>query len=230
MARKKSGAFGKVLEFIGLVDDDEPRDTYEDEYESGNYGRPQTYAPQRAQARPRQQELTAARRSSAYQPTRTPQMRRSTSASRFDQPARAQSSSARRSNAFIERVDERENRYDYSPRPASRFDSAGDGESRFDAPAQRSAQRPAAPRARTVMFTLHNLEDCCDVIDNLILGNTVVLTLDDLDPKLMQRALDTLSGAVFALHAIIRKASERTYLVAPAGVEVNETYDVDRRF
>jgi FtsZ-interacting cell division protein YlmF len=46
----------------------------------------------------------------------------------------------------------------------------------------------------------------------------------------MQRAVDTLSGAVFALHATIRKASERTYLIAPSGVEVNETYDMDRRF
>ena len=39
-----------------------------------------------------------------------------------------------------------------------------------------------------------------------------------------------LSGAVFALHATIRKASDKTYLIAPSGVEVNETYDVDRRF
>ena len=80
------------------------------------------------------------------------------------------------------------------------------------------------------MFALHNLEDCCDVIDNLILNNTVVLTMDELDPKIIQRAVDTLSGAVFALHATIRKASDRTYLIAPMNVEVNETYDVDRRF
>ena len=68
MARKKSGGFGKVLEFIGLVDDEEPRETYDDEYESGNYGRQQTYAPQRAQrtqasSRPRQ-ELTIRRSTS----------------------------------------------------------------------------------------------------------------------------------------------------------------------
>ena len=45
-----------------------------------------------------------------------------------------------------------------------------------------------------------------------------------------KRQVDTLSGAVFALHATIRKASDKTYLIAPSGVEVNETYDVDRRF
>ena len=58
----------------------------------------------------------------------------------------------------------------------------------------------------------------------------MVLTLDDLDPKLTQRAVDTLSGAVFALNATIRKASEKTYVIAPSTVEVNETYDVERRF
>lgn len=232
MARKKSGGFGRVLEFIGLVDDEDPRDTYEDEYESGNYGRTQAYAPQRTQrapaSRPRQ-ELTPARRS-AYEPTRTPRMSRSTSSSRFDQPQRSAQSAPRRTSAFVERVDDRANRYDYSPRAsASRFGGLDDdlGSSAELTP---RASRGSAPRQRTVMFTLHNLEDCCDVIDNLILGNTVVLTLDDLDPKLMQRAVDTLSGAVFALHATIRKASERTYLIAPAGVEVNETYDMDRRF
>ena len=80
------------------------------------------------------------------------------------------------------------------------------------------------------MYSLHALEDCCEVIDNLINGTTIVLTIDELDGHLMQRAVDTLSGAVFALHAIIRKASDKTYLIAPNGVEVNETYDVDRRF
>ena len=234
MARKKSGGFGKVLEFIGLVDDEEPRETYEDEYESGNYGRPQTYAPQRAQrtqaARPRQ-ELTTRR--STYEPTRTPRMSRTTSNSRFDQPVRSAQnpqSAQRRSNAFIERVDERSNRYDYSPRTASRFGSLEEGGERYEDAPQRTSRSSAASRPRTVMFTLRNLEDCCDVIDNLILNNTVVLTLDDLDAHLIQRAVDTLSGAVFALHATIRKASERTYLIAPSGVEVNETYDVDRRF
>ena len=85
-------------------------------------------------------------------------------------------------------------------------------------------------RQRTLMCSLNTLEDCCDVIDSLIAGNVVVLTLDEIDPKLTQRAIDTLSGAVFALSATIRKASDRTYVLAPNTVEVNETYDVERRF
>lgn len=236
MARnKKSGGFNKVLEFIGLVDDEDPRDSYQDEYESGNYGRAQTYAPQRAprtQAQTRsRQEVPARRSASAYEPTRTPRMSRSSSMdSRFDSSGRALST-ARRSSSYQDRNDDRTGRYDYTPR-TSRFGSLDEdtsprytGESAVQRPA-----RNAGARQRTVMFSLHNLEDCCDVIDNLILNNTVVLTMDNLDDRLMQRAVDTLSGAVFALHATIRKASERTYLIAPANVEVNETYDMDRGF
>ena len=115
MARKKSGGFGKVLEFIGLVDDEEPRETYDDEYESGNYGRPQAYAPQRtqrAQEQPRQE--VSRRYSSSYEPTRTPRMNRSasSSSSRFDSRS-SQSSTQRRSTSSSA------GRYDYSPRPAS---------------------------------------------------------------------------------------------------------------
>jgi len=121
--------------------------------------------------------------------------------------------------------------YDYSPRTsaASRYAS--------EQPAGQLQQRQApqrntrvSARTRTVMFSLHTLEDCCAVIDELIANNTVVLTMDEMDGHLMQRAVDTLSGAVFALSANIRKASDKTYLITPMSVEVNEAYDVERRF
>ena len=218
---KKGGGFGRVLEFIGLVDDEDPQDIYEDEYQSGNYGRQQAYAPQPRQPRQpqRQTAMTTRRAAPAYEPTRTPRMNRNGTPSRFDQPQqRASAPVPRRAGAQPERP----TRYDYTPR-TSRFGSLEDSPSDV----QRSAPRSTG-RQRTVMFSLHSLEDCCDVIDNLILSNTVVLTMDELDARLMQRAVDTLSGAVFALHATIRKASERTYLIAPSGVEVNETYDMGR--
>ena len=74
------------------------------------------------------------------------------------------------------------------------------------------------------MYSLRTLKDCCKVIDELIANNTVVLTMEEMDGSLMQRALDTLSGAAFALNANIRKASDRTYLLAPTSVDVNEGY------
>lgn len=250
MARNKNGAFGKVLNFIGLVDDEDPRDTYGEEYQGDNYGRQKNYVPQRNQRstrpQPQQRQEVARRYPSAYEPTRAPRMNRSTGYENRYEPARGNaprsSAPARRSNAFVERVDDdRAGRYDYSPRrTTSRFGSVDDNNyadnsnvpvSRF---AAESAPQPRRTRGddrqRTVMFSLHALEDCTDVIDSLILNNTVILTLENLDPRLMQRAVDTLSGAVFALHATIRKASDQTYLIAPATVEVNDIYETDRRF
>ncbi len=215
---KKGGGFGRVLELIGLVEEDDPQDIYEDEYQSGDYGRQQSYVPPRQPVRPPQNSSMVPRRS--YDSARpTARTNRSNGRSRFDQPTRSAP------NRRAPQSEPRQGRYDYTPRSSSRFGNLDDA----PADVQRSAPRGSS-RPRTVMFTLRNLEDCCDVIDNLIVSNTVVLTMDELDVRLMQRAVDTLSGAVFALHATIRKASEHTYLIAPAGVEVNETYDADSRY
>lgn len=228
MARKQSGGLNKLLNFIGLVDDEDTRDTYGEEYSSDNYGRRPAYTPPRQSARssrvtPRQAQPRLS------QPTARP--------SRYDSGSRYDAGRAPRSYD------------DYRPAARSRFDDPGYGNPRAPRQASRFSQQPDAgygnppqraamaprnarvsPRSRTVMYSLHSLEDCCEVIDQLIANNTVVLTMDELDGRLLQRAVDTLSGAVFALHASIRKASDRTYLVAPMSVEINEAYDMDRRF
>ena len=69
MARNKSGGFNKLLNFIGLVDDEDTQDTYGEEYSSDNYGRRAAYTPAR------QQRTTAAassRTSSKKQSTAEP--------------------------------------------------------------------------------------------------------------------------------------------------------------
>ena len=52
MARKKSGGFNRILNFIGLVDDEDSRDTYGEEYSGDNYGRRQPYTPPRQSGLP----------------------------------------------------------------------------------------------------------------------------------------------------------------------------------
>lgn len=236
MARK-SGGFNKILNFIGLVDEGDPNDTYGEEYQSGNYGRQQPYVP----AGNRQRPAGSASRQSASRPQNSrrslPEPQRT---SRYDDRATAstnrsrnyadydenRTSSRRTTSRFADEVPS----YDYSPRTerTSRYASE-------PAPAPAQSRTPSrsprvSARTRTVMFSLHTLEDCCAVIDELIANNTVVLTMDEMDGHLMQRAVDTLSGAVFALSANIRKASDKTYLITPMTVEVNEAYDVERRF
>lgn len=220
MARTKSGGFSKILEFIGLVDDEETNDIYDDEYESEDYGRSQSYTPRRdTRARDRERPQMTRRRSS-YEPsrptarpqTRAPQSGR-VSDSRTSQTKRSASAPSGRTSS----------RFDYNPR-SSRFDEPASAPQN-EAPVRESR---SSARQRTVMYSIRALEDCCDVIDNLILNNTVLLNMEELDNTVMQRSVDTLSGAVFALHATIRKVSERTYLIAPMNVEVDEAYS-DRR-
>ena len=252
MARKQSGGLNKLLNFIGLVDDEDTRDTYGEEYSGDNYGRQAAYTPAR-----QNRASTSSRAASSRQSTqrRLPDSgtRSRYDDSRFDSGSRYESRYESRGAASTGR--QTRGYDDYRPgerRTASRFDDSSYASSRDQRPASRYDQPDAryggsgsgnnalqratpqrmrvSPRSRTVMYSLHTLEDCCEVIDQLIANNTVVLTMDELDGHLLQRAVDTLSGAVFALHASIRKASDKTYLVAPMSVEINEAYDMDRRF
>ena len=59
MARKQSGGFNKLLNFIGLVDDEDPRDTYGEEYSGDNYGRQSAYTPRQHFQRPEHKAPTA---------------------------------------------------------------------------------------------------------------------------------------------------------------------------
>ena len=52
MARNKSGGFNKLLNFIGLVDDEDTQDTYGEEYSGDNYGRRAAYTPARQSRTP----------------------------------------------------------------------------------------------------------------------------------------------------------------------------------
>ena len=242
MARNKSGGLNKLLNFIGLVDDEDNRDTYGEEYSSDNYGRQAAYTPNRTQrvqtgtrAATQRQSQSASRRLPESTPSRSRYESRYDSRSASTDRASVRGYDDYRSTE--RRASSRFEESDYgtrAPRTSSRY--AQQPESRYgssNVPQRREPQRApmrVSQRSRTVMYSLHSLEDCCEVIDQLIANNTVVLTMDELDGRLLQRAVDTLSGAVFALHASIRKASDKTYLVAPMSVEVNEAYDLDRRF
>lgn len=232
MARKTSGGFNKLLNFIGLVDDEDTRDTYGEEFSGDNYGRQAAYSPSR---QPRRADTRTPQRSSA--PRRLPEPSRGReTAGRYGarEPARGYDDYRASERRTPSRFDDT-GYDDYSrrtaPRQPSRYSQQPDSRYGGNLPQRAPQQRVrVSQRSRTVMYSLHSLEDCCEVIDQLIANNTVVLTMDELDGRLLQRAVDTLSGAVFALHANIRKASDKTYLIAPMSVEVNEAYDFDRRF
>ena len=83
------------------------------------------------------------------------------------------------------------------------------------APRRDSLRAERSYENRTVMLSLNTLEDCCDIIEQLVLHNTVVLSMDTGDAAMERRVLDTLAGAAFALGGNIRRASSNTYLLVP---------------
>lgn len=221
MARNQSGGFNKFLNFIGLVDDDRPENRIDD-YGTGSYGRQDAYVPSRQRGDSR--SAAPSRRSIPAQGGRSnygsaPRRGYGEDESRY--------SSSRRSARF------EDDNQDFAPqqRPArsrSRFEENDDPIE--SAPAPAPAQRPSRNTGRTVMFSLANLKDANMVITSLVKGNTIVMTLDTEDEHLKERIIDTLSGAVFALDATIRKASYQTYLLAPKSVNVRAAYEVDDQF
>ena len=232
MARNGSGFFNKFLNVIGLVD--EPQDEgYGDRYANGRSaqtGRPSTYVPRQQNSR-----TADTRRRTVIQDER-PQANRYGAAS---QPARNRYNDDINEGFTVRRTpaDDLEDEFD-TPKaterrqePARRT-AAVEPVRSANAPVPRqqgNAMSRNGGAARTVMFNLKSLEECSEVVDTLIANNIVLLMLDQLDDRMTQRVVDTLSGAAFALHATIRKASDRTYLIAPRTVEVNDPSYYGRR-
>lgn len=130
------------------------------------------------------------------------------------------------------------NRFSQPARPAaeSRRPRSGEGRPRFRAESHPQsgslarADRKLKVSSSTMVYYLHSLSECSSVIQDLISGNSVLLNLEETDTALMQRIVDTLAGASFALNAKIRKVSEKMYLIAPENVQVNMTTSVERRY
>ena len=234
MARDGSGFFNKFLNVIGLVD--EPQDAgYGDRYSNGRStqtARPSTYVPRQQNSR-----TADTRRRTVVQDERP-------SASRY---GASQNVARNRYNDDInegftvrrQAANEIEDEFD-APKaserraePTRRNTVPGESVRSTNAPVPRQQGNIPMNRgtgaARTVMFSITSLEECCDVVDTIIANNIVLLTLEQLDDRMIQRVVDTLSGAAFALHATIRKASDRTYLIAPRTVEVNDPGYYGRR-
>lgn len=220
MARKQSGGFNKFLNFIGLVDDDQPRNSYADEYDSGSYGRPSTYVP------PRNRSVRDdARR---QQPVRRslPEQTRSSYGTARSYGGDEEPRSNRRTVSY-------EREYSAprtSTRPRSRFEEPE--EPIREEPPERMLARPArSSGADAVMFNLSRIEDANPVINALVMGSTSIITIKTDDAFMRQRIVDTLCGAVFALKATINVVvKDKTYIVAPKNVIIKTAYEVDDRF
>ena len=72
------------------------------------------------------------------------------------------------------------------------------------------------------VVNVRQMEECRDLIRYLLRGESILLNLENIDPKDCGRVVDLLSGAAFALQGRMLKVAHLSYLLAPANVEVIE--------
>lgn len=77
---------------------------------------------------------------------------------------------------------------------------------------------------------VRQLEECREIIEYIVNGESVLLNLEDVDPKYSGRVVDLLSGAAFALRGRMVRIAHLCYLLAPEGVQIIEadTYAASR--
>ncbi len=84
--------------------------------------------------------------------------------------------------------------------------------------AQQAAQVVHCERVVKVL----QIEECRDIIEYIVNGESVLLNLENIDPKDSGRVVDLLSGAAFALRGRMVKVAHLCYLLAPESVQVVE--------
>ncbi len=75
-------------------------------------------------------------------------------------------------------------------------------------------------RHSEIILCVRRLEDCQEIINAVLEGKSLFLNMEEIDDVQVQRVIDMLGGAAFALRGTIAKISHRTYLIAPNSVDV----------
>jgi len=72
------------------------------------------------------------------------------------------------------------------------------------------------------IVNVRQIEECREIIKYLLRGESILLNLENIDPKDCGRVVDLLSGAAFALSGRMIKVAHLSYLLAPENVEIIE--------
>ena len=107
-------------------------------------------------------------------------------------------------------------------REAQNFHSSRRGnvihDARMDARAAQEVQFTHCER----IVNVRQIEECREIIKHLLHGESILLNLENIDPKDCGRVVDLLSGAAFALQGRMIKVAHLSYLLAPENVEIIE--------
>lgn len=91
-------------------------------------------------------------------------------------------------------------------------------DARMDA---RAAQEPQFTHCERIV-NVRQIEESREIIKYLLRGESILLNLENIDPKDCGRVVDLLSGAAFALQGRMIKVAHLSYLLAPENVEIIE--------
>ena len=118
------------------------------------------------------------------------------------------------------RVEEEEEEEEDEPAQNYRTTRRGNviHDARMDARAAQEAQYTHCER----IYNVRQIEECREIIKYLLRGESIMLNLENIDPKDCGRVVDLLSGAAFALQGRMLKVAHLSYLLAPENVEVIE--------
>lgn len=67
------------------------------------------------------------------------------------------------------------------------------------------------------VFKPTSFDDVCEIIDFLLLNKPAVVNMEAVKDDTIQRVMDILSGACYALHGDISEISKNIYLLSPDG-------------
>lgn len=70
------------------------------------------------------------------------------------------------------------------------------------------------------VFKPTSFEDVCEIIDFILLNKPAVVNMEDVKDDTIQRVIDILCGACYALHGDISEISKNIYLLSPDGQSI----------
>ncbi len=106
-----------------------------------------------------------------------------------------------------------------------------EGKGIFSGFARRRAARPARParervvefggtETQVILFNPKSFDEAGDLVQHLLQGRSIVMTLEGVPTDLARRLLDFLSGIAYALQGKITPISAKTYFVTPQNVDI----------
>ncbi len=140
-----------------------------------------------------------------------------------------------------ELMDEEEDDEEQEPRRSFRFPGSGFSRRREEEEEEPEEEPYRSPRRSNVIHdqrmnaraeqqythcerivNVRQIEECREIIKYLLHGESILLNLENIDPKDCGRVVDLLSGAAFALQGRMIKVAHLSYLLAPENVKIVE--------